>query len=394
MRDALLGRGLTGDIDITTDAVPDQIGSLLAEWADTMWDQGKNFGTVGARRASTTVEITTHRAESYDSDSRKPSVRFSTDITTDLGRRDFTVNAMAVEMPGWTLLDPFGGMDDLADGVLRTPSEPEGLFSDDPLRMIRAARFCSQLSLSPGPGLAAAVRSVRPRLAIVSRERIATELTKLLELPTAAAGAAFLADTGLLGDLVRPWRDSGTELPTAALDDLGDLDDRVPARWAILLGPVCIDDAEAARCMSALRIKGSIIRATRCILRAAHAAEAASAGIPVLETAAAVTWEPVVRRLVADHDAHLDAALVVLRAQNRPLAAPFDAWLGDVRTAEGEALRRLPVDGNRVMEVLGTSGAAVGDALAWLREQQIAHGPLSPERACALLAGWDGQPNS
>ena len=388
MRDALLGRGLTGDIDITTDAVPDRIAPLLDDWADTVWDQGKRFGTVGARRGSTTVEITTHRAEAYDSGSRKPNVRFSDDVTTDLGRRDFTVNAMAVEMPGWTLLDPFGGMEDLANGVLRTPSEPEGLFSDDPLRMLRAARFCSQLSLSARPELVAAVRSVRPRLVIVSRERIATELTKLLELPSVAAGAAFLDETGLLGDLVPPWRAGDTEALAPALDSVGGLDDRVPARWAILLGPVCRDDAEAARCLSALRIRGATIKTTRSILRAAHAVDAANSDAPTPDVADAGRWRPVGRRLVTDHEACLDAALVALRAWGRPLIEPFDAWLADVRVTEGDALSCPPLDGHRVMEALGTSGSAVGEALAWLREQQIERGPLSPERARVLLSEW------
>ncbi len=391
VRDALLGRGLTGDIDITTDAFPDRIAQLLADWADTIWDQGKNFGTVGARRGSTTVEITTHRAESYDRESRKPNVRFSSDITTDLGRRDFTVNAMAVEMPGWAVLDPFGGMQDLANGVLRTPSEPEGLFSDDPLRMLRAARFCSQLDLSAGPELIAAVRSVRPRLAIVSRERIATELTKLLELPSVAAGADFLAVTGLLGDLVHPWRASDAEVPAAALDSVDGDGDRVPLRWAILLGPVCGNDAEAARCLSALRIKGATIKATRSILRAAHAVEVASADAPTPDIAEDAGWRPVARRLVIDHDASLDAALVALRAWGRPLIEPFDAWLTEVRTAEGPALGCLPVDGHRVMELLEASGAVVGEALSWLRERQIELGPLSPERASELLREWDRQ---
>lgn len=390
VRDALLGRGLTGDIDITTDAVPDQIAQLLAGWADTIWDQGKNFGTVGARRGSTTVEITTHRAESYDRESRKPNVRFSSDIATDLGRRDFTVNAMAVEMPGWAVLDPFGGMEDLANGVLRTPSEPEGLFSDDPLRMLRAARFCSQLSLSAEPELVAAIRSVRPRLAIVSRERIATELTKLLELPSVAAGADFLAETGLLGDLVHPWRTSDAEVPAAALDSVGG-DDRVPVRWAILLGPVCGDDAEAGRCLSELRIKGATIKAVRSILRAADAVEAASADAPGPDIADAAKWRPVARRLVTDHDASLDAALVALRAWGRPLIDPFETWLTEVRAAEGPALGCLPVDGHRVMELLGTSGSVVGEALSWLRERQIELGPLSPEHADALLRDWDRQ---
>ena len=391
VRDALLGRGLTGDIDITTDAVPDRIAQLLAGWADTVWDQGKNFGTVGARRGSTTVEITTHRAESYDRESRKPNVRFSSDITTDLGRRDFTVNAMAVEVPGWTVLDPFGGMEDLANGVLRTPSEPAGLFSDDPLRMLRAARFCSQLSLSAAPELVAAIRGARPRLAIVSRERIATELTKLLDLPSVAAGASFLAETGLLGDLVAPWRTSGAEVPAAALDSVDGLGDRVTARWAILLGTVCGDDAEAARCLSALRIKGVTIKATRSILRAARAVEAASADAPAPGIADAAGWRPAARRLVTDHDASLDAALVSLRAWGRPLIEPFDTWLTDVRAAEGPALGCLPVDGHRVMELLGSSGAVIGEALAWLRERQIELGPLSPDRAAELLREWDRQ---
>lgn len=393
VRDALLGRGLTGDIDITTDAVPDRIAQLLAGWADTMWDQGKSFGTIGARRGSTTVEITTHRAESYDSESRKPSVRFADDIATDLSRRDFTVNAMAVELPEWTLIDPYGGMEDLANGVLRTPSEPAGLFSDDPLRMLRAARFCSQLSLSAEPELVAAVRSVRPRLAIVSRERIATEFTKLLELPSVAAGVAFLVTTGLLGDLVPPWRTGVAEVPAAAMDSVGDWVGRVPARWAMLLGPVCDDDAQAARCLSALRIRGTTIRTTRAILRAAHAVEAASADAGPPEVADALRWRPAVRRLVADHDANLDAALVALRAWDRPAAAPLSAWLADVRAAEGEALGRLPVDGHRVMEVLGRSGSVVGEALAWLRERQIELGPLSAARAGELLAEWDRRRN-
>ncbi len=394
VRDALRGRGLTGDIDITTDAVPDRIVRLLVGWADAIWDQGKKFGTVGARRGNTTVEITTHRAESYDSDSRKPNVRFSSDITTDLGRRDFTVNAMAIEIPGWTLLDPFGGRADLANGVLRTPSPPQGLFTDDPLRMIRAARLCSQLGLVPVPELADAIRSVRPRLAIVSRERIATELAKLLGLPSAAAGTAFLADTGLLGDLVPPWRNSTATVPAAALDSAGDMaeDERVWTRWAILLGPVCSDDTEAARCLSALRVPTNTIKTIRCILRAARDAEATSTplGGGGADDAVNVTekWRPAARRLIADHGAHLDAALVALQAWNRPLPASLDTQLAEVRATEGEALSRLPIDGHRVMDILGMSGPAIGDALAWLRQQQIAHGPLSPERATELLAGW------
>ena len=201
----------------------------------------------------------------------------------------------------------------------------------------------------------------------------------------------FLAETGLLGDLLDPWRDVSAELPAAALDSVGEEDDRVPVRWAILLGPVCSDDTDAALCMNALRIRGATVSKTRSVLRAAHAAEIASTDASPPAVADAQSWRPVVRRLVADHDAHLDAALVTLRAWGRPLIEPFEGWLADVRATEGEALGGLPVDGHRVMEVLGTSGSVVGDALAWLRERQIELGPLSPERACVLLAEWDRQ---
>lgn len=393
VRDALLGQGLTGDIDITTDAVPDRIAELVTGWADTVWDQGKRFGTIGARRGGTTVEITTHRAESYDSGSRKPHVRFSDDVTTDLGRRDFTVNAMAVEVPGWTLLDPFDGVTDLTDGVLRTPSAPEGLFADDPLRMLRAARFSAQLSLMATSELVAAVRSSRPRLAIVSRERIEAELTKLLELPQPSAGVDFLHDTGLLGDLLPPWQNAETQVPAVGLDAAPDaasgLDELVALRWAILLGPVC-DETSAARCLSALRCSSSATSRVVAILRAVGALEAALADAGTSDDAGPDAWRRVARRLIADHEPALDAAHATLAAWTRAVREPFASRLADVRADEGDGLRRLPVDGHRVMELLGRSGPAVGDALAWLRTQQIEYGPLSAERACDLLTAWAG----
>lgn len=395
VRDALLGHGLTGDIDITTDAKPDQIAVLAAGWADTVWDQGKRFGTIGARRGSTTVEITTHRAESYDSSSRKPHVRFSDDVATDLSRRDFTVNAMAIELPGWALLDPFDGLTDLADGVLRTPSPPEGLFADDPLRMLRAARFSAQLSLIATPELVAAVRSSRPRLAIVSRERIEAELTKLLELPRPSAGVRFLEHTGLLGDLLPPWQHADAAVPAAALDAVpdagGGLAERVALRWAILLGPVC-DPAAAARCLSTLRYDGATRRSVAAMLRAVGALEAAAADASAtveadVETAGAASLRSA-RQLIVDHEPELDAARASLAAWGRAAREPFASRLAEVRAAEAGGLRRLPVDGHRVMELLGRSGPAVGEALAWLRSQQIENGPLSAEQACDLLANW------
>ncbi|WP_419842403.1 CCA tRNA nucleotidyltransferase [Candidatus Poriferisodalis sp.] len=388
VRDAVLGLGLRGDIDITTDAAPEQTAELVARWADAVWEQGKRFGTIGARRAGTTVEITTHRAESYDSGSRKPLVRFSDDVTTDLGRRDFTVNAMAIELPGWTLLDPYDGRADLSNGVLRTPAAPESLFADDPLRMLRAARFSAQLSLRPTVELLAAVRSTRPRLAIVSRERIEDELTKLLGLPRPAAGIRLLSDTGLLGDLLPPWRHARTAVPAEALDDVVvpavDHDERVARRWALLLGPVC-DDAAAAQCLSALRCRAVIISRVAAMLRAIGALEAA---VPGSDRGAPDAWRRPARRLVVEHETALDAAQAVLAGRGRSVTESLASELAQVRADEGDELRRLPVDGHRIMDVLGCSGAIVGEAAAWLRSQQIEHGPMSAERADDLLAAW------
>ena len=387
VRDLLLGHGIDADIDITTDALPNRIAELVAGWADAIWDQGRAFGTIGARRGDTTVEITTHRAESYDQDSRKPHVRFSDDITIDLSRRDFTVNAMAIELPGWTLLDPFDGRTDLASGVLRTPSEPVGLFSDDPLRMLRAARFCARLDLEPTPDLVAAVRSTRPRLNIVSKERIAGELTKLLELPRPSAGVAFLEHTGLLGDLLPPWSAAPDgahsaarlEVPTAALDAV---DAEVGLRWAVLLGPVCSTADRAAACLAALRIRKHTISRVTAILGTVAALEAA------LEDAGPTVPPTSARRLVARHADAITAGASALTAWGRPLSPASVAVLREIEATEGEALRKLPVDGHRVMTLLDCSGPMVGEALSWLTEQQIERGPLDEATACELLTDW------
>lgn len=200
VRDLVLGRdGAAHDIDATTDARPDVIKRLLDGWADAVWTQGERFGTIGAKRGDRTYEITTHRAEAYESESRKPRVEFSDAVETDLSRRDFTVNAMALELTTATptLVDPFDGAADLAAGRLRTPLAPEISFSDDPLRMLRAARFIAGYGLAPVPELVAAVQSMAHRLEIVSAERIRDELDKLIVVDRPSAGLWFLVDTGL-----------------------------------------------------------------------------------------------------------------------------------------------------------------------------------------------------
>jgi len=217
VRDAIAGRpgggdpGPEADIDLTTDATPDEIESLVSDLAEALWSQGKRFGTIGFLLAGRRFEITTHRAEAYAPDSRKPEVRFGDDIETDLSRRDFTVNAMALSLPGLKLEDPFDGIGDIAAHRLRTPLDPEVSFSDDPLRMLRAARFIAGYELEPDATLVTAVGTMRSRLAIVSRERIRDELDKLLTLPVPTRGLWFIVNTGLCEEFL-------PELPALALE--------------------------------------------------------------------------------------------------------------------------------------------------------------------------------
>jgi poly(A) polymerase len=207
VRDLLAGRhDHDFDLDLTTDARPPEITGLLNGWADAIWNQGEKFGTIGAQKRvphgePRTYEITTFRAEAYTDDSRKPHVVFADDIEADLSRRDFTVNAMALELTGDSaapeLVDPFDGARDLATRTLRTPIGPDVSFSDDPLRMLRAARFVAGYQLDPTPAVLDAVRSMAGRLDIVSAERIRDELDKLIVVDHPAAGLWFLVDTGL-----------------------------------------------------------------------------------------------------------------------------------------------------------------------------------------------------
>jgi len=206
VRDAILGRPLdVSDLDFTTDARPDDIEAVVRGWADALWDQGRRFGTIGARKDGVTYEITTHRAEAYSPDSRKPEVAFAEAVEADLARRDFTVNAMALELQTGVgrsdrtaeLIDPFGGLADLAAHRLRTPLSPDESFTDDPLRMLRAARFIAGYGLAPEPELVEAVRRLRGRLEIVSPERIRGELDKLLVVDNPSDGLWFLVNTGL-----------------------------------------------------------------------------------------------------------------------------------------------------------------------------------------------------
>ena len=196
VRDELLGRA-SGDWDLTTSAHPEQTLALLEGWAEVTWDVGIRFGTVGGQRHGLKVEITTYRTEQYDEHSRKPEVRYGTSLEDDLFRRDFTVNAMAVRLPSGELVDPFAGLADLQAGVLRTPGTPEMSFSDDPLRMMRAARFASQLGFRVAADVVIAMTEMAERLDIVSPERIQVEFSKLLLGAHPREGLTLLVETGL-----------------------------------------------------------------------------------------------------------------------------------------------------------------------------------------------------
>lgn len=215
VRDLLSGQPLDKlDFDATTEARPEAVKKIIAGWADAVWTQGEKFGTIGARKGERVYEITTHRAEAYHPDTRKPDVEFADAIETDLSRRDFTINAMALEVTtdSPTLVDPFDGAADLLTKTLRTPLAADISFSDDPLRMMRAARFIARFGMTPVPELVAAVRAMKDRLEIVSSERVRDELNKLITVDTPSLGLWFLVDTGL-ADLFLP------ELPAMRLEN-------------------------------------------------------------------------------------------------------------------------------------------------------------------------------
>ncbi|MEO1065462.1 MAG: hypothetical protein AAFZ07_28940, partial [Actinomycetota bacterium] len=244
VRDLVLGRSSV-DLDLTTDARPAQIKALVSGWADDVWSQGERFGTIGCRHGDDVYEITTYRADAYDPASRKPVVEFGDTLEGDLVRRDFTINAMALDPTSAELVDPHDGRRDLEEGVLRTPGPPDVSFDDDPLRMLRAARFVARFGLVPTDELLASMRRHAPRLGIVSAERIHDELLKLLDGPDPAVGLRVLDEQGLL-ELFLPEADVDAVV-------LGRLDDPI-GRLAGLLRHAPVD---------ALRARLSTLRASK-----------------------------------------------------------------------------------------------------------------------------------
>ncbi|MEM9520594.1 MAG: CCA tRNA nucleotidyltransferase [Actinomycetota bacterium] len=387
VRDDRIGRTRDdADYDLTTDARPEKIKSLVGPLAEAVWTQGERFGTIGCTIDGRPYEITTHRADTYDPDSRKPIVAFGDKVVDDLARRDFTINAMAVDLADGTLVDPFGGAEDLDAGVLRTPLDPEISFSDDPLRMVRAARFIATIGVRPDPRVVEAVVAMRDRMAIVAVERIRDELEKMMMLADPQPGFAFLSATGLLHEVLpavaaAQLADHVVGARVALVNDDPTLRDLHAARWSALLldAPVNL----RASALAHLKPSGELSQHVTWLLGAAEWMGSGSAptAAPALRRLAAAAPKPATLedrlrfvQAVAPND-DVDEALAVV-AHLRSMESDLDA-------------PRPPLTGKQVADHLGVSpGPVIGEANAMLLEHRYAHGPAAPKLALRLLDDW------
>lgn len=414
------GPDAAGDYDLTTDARPDEIERLVRGWADSVWTQGKRFGTIGCRKGSRTYEITTHRAEAYRPDSRKPEVTFGDDVVTDLSRRDFTVNAMALEVPALTLVDPFEGIADLAQRRLRTPLDPEVSFADDPLRMLRAARFAAAYGLAPDQALLDALRRDHHRLGIVSAERVRDELNKILRLATPGPSQALrlAVSTGLAGEFL-------PELPALALAQdpvhrhkdvlahtLAVVDKTSPdllLRLAALFHDV---GKPATRAFSpeGVTFHHHEVVGARLTRKRMEALRYPGEDVEVVVQLVALHlrfhtyrlgWtDSAVRRYVRSAGDQLERLNELTRsdcttrnaAKARALERRMDdleARIAELREQEALDAIRPDLNGTQVMERLGIPpGPLVGEALDFLLELRLDEGPLGEEEAAARLDAW------
>ena len=380
------GEPLAGnDIDLTTDARPAEIKRLIDPLADVVWDQGERFGTIGAKIRGRSLEITTHRAEAYDPESRKPVVSFGDDIADDLARRDFTINAAAIELPGGELHDPYGGLSDLRQRLLRTPLSPEISFTDDPLRMLRAARFIPRFELTPDPELTRAATELAPRLDIVSVERVADELERLLAVAEPRAGFDFLTETGLLGHVVPGLGsvggdgiDQAVALASAPVEPGPGT---VLVRRAGLLWPL---RAQAADELGRLRYSRSETTRTARLLDA------------VGDGLASAPAAPMVRRMVGQVGpdgllavATLAANLAMVGLTSRERVVELVGVIEHLRRTEDLTDLAGPLTGAEVMELLEIGpGPQVGRALSALKTMRIDEGPMSADQARIRLREW------
>ena len=434
VRDALLGR-LGNDLDFTTDARPEVTKKILQKWAENVWDTGIEFGTVAGKRGDTTVEVTTYRTESYDPDSRKPEVEYGDSIEGDLSRRDFTVNAMALELTTKTpqFIDPFNGLADLAKKVLRTPGKTENSFSDDPLRMMRAARFASQLDFEISPEVLQAMKDMAGRISIISAERIRDEFIKMLMSNNPRTGITILVETGL-AEIVLPeipklrleidehhHHKDVYEHSITVLEQAISHEDRLNGPNLVIRLAALLHDIGKPKTRNLIpgggvsfhhhEIVGA--RLTKARLKALRFD---GETIEQVETLVALhlrfhgygdgEWtDSAVRRYVRDAGDLLIHLHVLTRAdcttrnakKAERLSKTYDAL--EIRIAklmEEEELSKIrpDLDGAQVMKLLDIKpSAAVGKALDYLLELRLENGPLGEERATAELLNWWSKEN-
>jgi poly(A) polymerase len=417
VRDALLNRRHI-DVDIATSARPEIVERVVRPWADHVWLQGQRFGTVGCERAGTRMEITTFRAEVYRPESRKPEVVFADDIETDLSRRDFTVNSMAIALPEPAFIDPFAGAADLAARRLRTPLSAEVSFLDDPLRMLRAARFIAQFALAPQPDLIAAVVELRQRLEIVSAERIRDELSKLLLVDDPSAGLWFLVETGLADeflpelaamrleqDPVHTHKDVLAHTIAVVKNTRPELVVRLAALFHDVGKPKTRSFAGGGVSFHHHEVVGA--RMTEERMRALKYPNDVVEDVVKLvylhlriHTYAMGWTDKAVRRYVRDAGPLLDQLNHLQRCdcttRNRERARALErrmdeleARIAELREQEELDAIRPPLDGRQVMAYLGVApGPVVGEALDFLLEARLDEGPISEADAYARLDGW------
>ncbi|HMR49186.1 MAG TPA: CCA tRNA nucleotidyltransferase [Arachnia sp.] len=436
VRDALLGV-LGDDLDFTTSARPDEIQRLLDRFSTTTWDVGKDFGTIGAMKRAEgmewKIEITTFRADAYEEDSRKPAVAFGDTIDGDLVRRDFTVNAMAVDVSTRAFVDPYGGLADLAEGVLRTPSAPEISFSDDPLRMLRAARFASRLGFRVAPEVVRAMTDMAARIEIVSAERIQGELTGLLLTDSPRRGLNLLVTTGLADHFLpevsalRREKDEHNrhkdvyEHTLTVVEQAIDLEKArghqpdIVNRLAALLHDIgkpatrrfegskvtfhhhdVVGAKLAAKRLRALTYSSQIVKSVSKLVELHLRFHGYAEG----------TWtDAAVRRYVRDAGDELERLHMLTRAdcttRNRAKATRLRRayeeleWRIDELAAQEELDQIRPdLDGTEIMEVLGIGpGPQVGKAYKFLLEHRMDNGPVGKEEASRLLRDWAASPS-
>jgi poly(A) polymerase len=428
VRDAFLGRR-SPDLDFTTTATPDEILQIIKPMVDAHWDIGREFGTIGARIGNDHIEITTYRADKYELDSRKPEVAFGKDLTEDLLRRDFTVNAMALRLPEKVFVDPFNGLRDLIDGVIRTPGKPEDSFSDDPLRMMRGARFVAQLEFEIEPETFEAMVSMAERIEIISAERIHDEFVKLMKGKNPRLGLEVLVDSGLAA-LVLP------ELPALKLEvdehhhhkdvfehtltvvdqaidyekDYG-LEADFVLRFAALMHDIgkpatrklepgggvsfyhhdLVGAKLAKKRMQALRFDNDTIKAV-CLLIELH--------LRFFGYSDQAWTDSAIRRYVRDAGDQLLRLHALTRAdvttRNKRKADRLSHAYDDLEQriaviAEQEQLNAMRPDlsGEDIMRILDLKPSReVGEAYNYLLELRIEEGPLGPDEAEKRLLAW------